>query len=201
MRFLRTMSVVALVAGAGACEATLPLSADATKPPAVATISPIGTPDWVGSQATPYDGFYEGYLINESFAFFCGLGVPSYSRLAFDVSKGLLRRAENPAAMLPVDGYVNQNGVFIANTSGKFAVGQLFIGTISADRMDGTWRSSGRLCHGRFEMVRVAGDERYCLDRLNGKPYSTPSECRGIDKYLTAGEFRALRDAPGKTGS
>jgi hypothetical protein len=195
------LCVAALVAGAGACESTLPLTADATTPPTITTISPIGTPDWAGKQATPFDGFYEGYLINESYVFFCGLGVPSYSRLAFDVSKGLVRRAENAAQASPVDGYVNRHGVFVANTSLKFALGQLFIGTIAADHMDGTWRSSGRLCHGRFELVRVTGAERYCLDRLSGKPYSTPSECRGIDKYLTAGEFRSLQSGAGKTGS
>lgn len=190
--------IVAIVAaGLGACEGVAPLTADTKTPPTIATISPIKIPDWVGTVPTPYDGLYEGYLINESFYFFCPTS-DVYLRLAFDVSNGLLRRVSYAAQRVPVDGYINPHGVFVANTSGKFALGELFVGSIVDDRMFGQWRSGGRLCHGRIELVRVVGNQRYCEDRLSGRPYATDGECHGIDRFLTKGEFEAMLKADRK---
>lgn len=190
-RLRRLLAAAALIAGLGACEGISPLTADATSPPTIATISPIKIPDWVGSRPTPHDGIYEGYLINESFYFFCGIAT-NYHRLAFDVSNGIVRRIEYAGQKGGADGYVNRHGAFVANTSGKVGLGQLFTGSIADDRMQGQWRLGGPLCQGRIELVRVVGDQRYCEDRLSGKPYATRTECLGIDRFLTKREFEAM---------
>ena len=190
-RLRRLLVVAALVAGLGACEGITPLTADATQPPSIHGQSPIRIPEWAGKRPSPYDGTYEGYLINESVYFFCPTGT-IYFPLSFEIANGLVRRTDNRAQAAPVDGYINDHGVFVANTSLKAVFGQLFIGSISDDRMRGEWRSSRRLCYGRIELVRVVDDQRYCEDRLSGKPYATRTECRGIDRFLTKREFEAM---------
>lgn len=189
-----TVFVIAL----GACTGTTPLTADATVVPTIPTLSPLTIPDWAGKRPSPYDGTYEGYLIDESFYFFCR-NINTYNRLAFDISNGLVRRSEDPAMAHLVDGYVNNHGIFIANTSLKPLLGQLFIGSIADDRMQGEWRQGGILCHGRIELARVIGNKRYCEDRLSGKPYATESECKGIDRFLTKAEFETMLKTTGKS--
>jgi hypothetical protein len=197
-RVRRFAAAAALVAGLGACEGTTPVTADATALPTIPTLSPLKIPDWAGKRPTLYDGMYEGYLISESFYYFCK-GVNTYNRLAFDISNGLVRRSENLSMARPVDGYVNDHGIFVANTSLKPLLGQLFIGSIVDDRMQGEWRSGGILCHGRIELARVIGNQRYCEDRLSGKPYATDSECKGIDRFLTKAEYETMLKTPGKS--
>jgi hypothetical protein len=189
--------VATLVVGLGACEGITPLTADATAPPTIPTLSPFKFPDWAGKRPTPYDGMYEGYLISESFYYFCRT-ANTYSRLAFAISNGLVRRSEYSSLASPVDGYINDHGIFVANTSLKPILGQLFIGSIVDDRLQGQWRSGGKLCHGRFELARVFGNQRYCEDRLSGKPYATETKCRGIDRFLTKAEFEAMVKTAGK---
>ena len=191
-RFRRLLVVAALVAGLAACEGVTPLAADAVAPPSNVAISPIKIPDWAGAAPTPYDGVYEGYQINESFYFFCPT-ADIYLPLAFDISNGLVRRIFHASLVGGVAGYINRHGVFVANAAGK-----QYIGSIAADQMRGQWRLAGPLCHGRIELVRVVGDQRYCEDRLSGKPYATGSECRGIDRFLTKREFEAMLKTTGK---
>ncbi|MGH6663067.1 MAG: hypothetical protein ACREB6_16140 [Rhodospirillales bacterium] len=190
-RLRRLLAVAVLVAGLGACEGITPLTADARVPPTIRGLSTFKVPEWVGKRPMPYDGAYEGYLINESVYHYCPTATIYYP-LAFEITNGLLRRTDNRAQASPVDGYINDHGIFVANTSLKAVFGQLFIGSISDDRMRGEWRSSRRLCYGRIELVRVVDDQRYCEDRLSGKPYATRTECRGIDRFLTKREFEAM---------
>ncbi|MBI1986493.1 MAG: hypothetical protein HYY38_07300 [Rhodospirillales bacterium] len=192
-RLRRLLAVAALMVGLGACEGITPLTADARVPPTISGLSPFKVPEWAGKRPMAYDGTYEGYLINESFYFFCPTAT-IYFPLSFEIANGLVRRTDNRAQAAPVDGYINDHGIFVANTSLKAVFGQLFIGAITDDRMRGEWRSGpGRhLCHGRIELVRVVDDQRYCEDRLSGKPYATGTECRGIDRFLTKREFEAM---------
>ncbi len=194
----RVLLAAAVVSGLGACEGIAPLTADATMPPTIVGQSTIRIPEWAGKRPSLYDGAYEGYMINESVYHFCPTSTIYYP-LSFEIANGLLRRTDNRAQATPVDGYINEQGVFVANTSLKAVFGQLFIGSIADDRMRGEWRSGRRLCHGRIELVRVVDGERYCEDRLSGNPYATRSECNGIDRYLTKREFEALLKATGKS--
>lgn len=194
IRLRRLVVTAALVAGLGACEGVTPLTADAKVPPTIVGQSTIRIPEWAGKRPSPYDGTYEGYLINESFYFFCPTATV-YFPLSFEIANGLVRRTDNRAQAAPVDGYINDHGVFVANTSLKAVFGQLFIGAIADDRMRGEWRSGRVLCHGRIELARVVGGQRYCEDRLSGKPYATRRECRGIDRFLTKREFETMLKA------
>ncbi|MFQ5764996.1 MAG: hypothetical protein ACE5GT_08715 [Rhodospirillales bacterium] len=192
-RFSRLVLSGLVAAGLGGCGGPMALDPDATRPPDVAVISTLTIPAWAGNRPTPYDGHWEGYLINESVVpTFCPIAISTYHRLKFNIDNGILRRVNYPAERVGADGYVNNQGAFIANTSGKFAVGQLFTGSISGDRMTGEWWTSGILCHGRIDLVRLTGEKRYCLSRLSGKPYATIFECSGIDRHLTRGEYRAM---------
>lgn len=193
-RFRHCAVIAALLAALGGCEGITPVTADTTAPPTINALSPLKMPEWAGKRPTPYDGRYEGYLINEASYFLCPT-ADVYLRLAFDISNGLVRRAEDPAMASIVDGYVNDHGIFVANTSLKPSLGELFVGAIAADRMRGEWRAGSQLCFGRIELARIVGDRRYCEDRLSGMPYATETECLGIDRYLTAGEYETMLKA------
>jgi len=194
------IALVALVAlGATACEGTSPVSRDATGAPEIVAISPLKIPDWVGGRPTPYDGLWEGHAINEAHALYCGINWPTYLPVMFRVENGVARRVVYAGERAGADGYINPKGVFMANTEGKYALGQLFTGTIKGDRLDGEWRSGHGLCYGPLYLVRLKDGQRYCLDRLNGLPYATKSECRGIDRLLTESEYRAMREKSGKS--
>ncbi len=172
----------------GACQERTVLSPDATVPPDFLISSPIDIPDSAGTGPTLFDGKWEGFLI---------VGVKkcprnvlqTYNLLTFEISEGLIRRINYVNA----NGFVNKHGVYIARAYlGEFT----FSGKISGDRLSGNWDSWGFLCGGRIELIRSTDGQHYCIDRLNGKPYASPLECRGIDKLLTKAEFQALQTLP-----
>ncbi len=182
--FVLLLSVMLL----GACQERTVLSLDATVPPEFLISSFIDVPDSVGTAPTPFDGKWEGYLIVDNKKCL-PIVLQTYFRLTFDISEGLIRRIN----YINSSGFINKHGVYIARV---YLGDYTFSGKISGDRLSGKWNSWGVLCGGRNELIRSTGDQHYCIDRLNGKPYASPLECRGIDKLLTKAEFQALQTSP-----
>ena len=171
------------------------LSPDATVPPEVSTFTSIDVPDYVGTDPTAFDGKWVGYLIVDFMR--CLAPVQTYYRLTFEISNGLMRRID----YLNADGFVNKQGVYVARVN-EFRVDGwhrnvlTFSGRIAGDRLSGEWYAWELLCNGRVELIRSGDDSHYCVDRLNGRPYSSSLECKGVDKLLTKDEFDSWKNSP-----
>ena len=182
--FVLLLSVMFL----GACQERTVLRLDDTVPPDFLISTFIDVPDTVGTGPTPFDGKWEGNLIVDNKKCL-PVVIQTYFRLTFEISEGLIRRIN----YINSSGFINKHGVYIARV---YLGDYTFSGKISGDRLSGNWDSWGYICGGRVELIRSTGDQHYCIDRLNGKPYASPLECRGIDKLLTKAEFQDLQTSP-----